>query len=99
MTNSNVVATGKTGVKDHRGTLRIWVEGTKPEKAGFTKGKQFAYTLTDGALLVTLSDVPCRTVSSRNTIDITTRELEKYFSAGDKLSVVYSEGLITFRRL
>ena len=99
MTNSNILATGKTAVKEHRGTLRIWVEGSKPAKAGFIQGRQFAYTLAQGALIVTLSAIPCRTVSSRNTIDITTKELEEYFVAGDKLTITYSENLITFRRI
>lgn len=99
MTNSNIITTGKTAVKEHKGALRIWVEGTKPEKAGFIKGRQFTYTLAEGALIVTLSDIPCRTVSTRNTLDITTRELQKYFKAGDKLLVTYSENMITFKKV
>ena len=98
MTNTNILATGKTAVKEHKGALRIWVEGTKPAKAGFTKGKYFTYTLAEGALIVTLSAIPCRTVSSRNTLDITTRELQGYFKAGDSLLVTYAENMITFRR-
>ena len=99
MTNSNIIATGKTSVRSKRNTIQIWVEGSKPAKAGFTKGKYFNYTLSDGAMIVTLCDYPCRTVSSRNTLDITTKELEQYFVAGDKLAVTYAEGLITFRRI
>lgn len=99
MTNSNIIATGKTAVKEHKGALRIWVEGSKPEKAGFTKGKYFTYSLAEGALIVTLSQVPCRTVSSRNTLDITTRELQGYFKAGDSLLVTYSENMITFKKV
>jgi len=98
MTNNLILATGKTAVKEHRGTLRIWVEGSKPAKAGFIQGKQFTYTLVEGALIVTLSAIPCRTVSSRNTLDITCRELEAYFVAGDKLIVTYSENMITFKK-
>ena len=99
MTNSNIIATGKTSVRSKRNTIQIWVEGSKPAKAGFIKGKSFSYTLSDGAMIVTLCDYPCRTVSSRNTIDITTKELEEYFEAGDKLIVTYSENMITFKKV
>ena len=98
MTNSQIIAIGKTTVKEHRGALRIWIEGSKPEKAGFIKGAQFTYALVEGALIVTLSAIPCRTVSSRNTLDITTKDLQHYFKAGDKLTVTYSETMITFKR-
>lgn len=98
MTTTNIIATGKTSVRAKRNTIQIWVEGTKPAKAGFIKGKYFTYTLAEGTLIVTVSQIPDRLVSSRNTIDITTSELEDYFKVGDKLLVTYSENMITFRR-
>lgn len=102
MTNSNVLATGKTRIKDHKKGGRFWIEGIAKLGKAMAAGERYSYTVTDGCLVITANANGSHKVSGkaeRPIIDICNTELGKAFGLGTQVVVTYCEGLITVKRV
>lgn len=63
---------------EHKGSRRVWLEGKRLRDVGFVHGVRYRATVTDGALVLTLSASGDRVVSGRQdrpVVDLLTREL------------------------
>lgn len=101
MTNSQVLATGKTKIKEHKKGGRFWIEGAKLLKA-FQPQERYSWTLTDGALVIVRDDNGSHKVSGKGTrpiIDLCNEAIGKAFGLGCAVSVTYQAGLITVQAL
>lgn len=107
MTISQVLATGKTKIKDHKGG-RLWIEGGKLLRAGFEPGHEYYAFIYDGCIIIANYDrgeplqSQLKTVSgkgNRPIIDLCSAAIGEAFGLGSAVSVTYQEGLITVQIL
>ncbi|QMI49935.1 DNA cytosine methyltransferase [Burkholderia sp. MBR-1] len=90
-----------TKVGAQRGRPRLWLEGTKLQRAGFTSGRRFEVVSEGRRLVLSVCDDGTRTVSIRKrgerqypVIDINSRELLEQFEGMDEIRVVIGAGTI-----
>ena len=88
-------------IGEHRGSLRIWLEGQKLSAAGVQPGQRFSLQKSERSVRMLFEIEGDHTVSrkSRNgrelpVIDVRGRQLEGMFRANDRVRVVVSEGRI-----
>ena len=95
--------TSKTRVKRTSRNLRIWIEGQRLAKAGFTWHTVYSRKIEDGKITLTLGGDSNLKVAGRNRngkelpiIDISIAEL-KGFTADQELEVTYTSGRIVIK--
>jgi hypothetical protein len=79
--------------------FRIWLEGSRLDKAGFSRHAEYTRTITENAIVYTLGGDRKVSGRSRNNKDIPIIEyagskLDHFFSVGDKLTATYTTGNI-----
>ena len=97
-----LVAKGKTKVKQTNRAFRIWIEGTKLVKAGFDSSVAYTidYDVEGGTIFLIIDPEGERKVTaSRPIIDLHDQKVGEVFDAGDQIEVQYFDnGVIRFRR-
>jgi len=97
-----LVAKGKTKVKQTNRAFRIWIEGTKLVKAGFDSSVAYTidYDVEGGTIFLIIDPKGERKVTaSRPIIDLHDQKVGEVFDAGDQIEVQYFDnGVIRFRR-
>ena len=97
-----LVASGKTKVKQTNRAFRIWIEGTKLVKAGFDSSVAYTidYDVEGGTIFLIIDPKGERRVTaSRPIIDLHDQKVGEVFDAGDQIEVQYFDnGVIRFRR-
>ena len=97
-----LVASGKTKVKQTNRAFRIWIEGTKLVKAGFNSSVAYTieYDVEGGTIFLIIDPKGERKVTaSRPIIDLHDQKVGEVFDAGDQIEVQYFDnGVIKFRR-
>ena len=98
----DLVASGKTKVKQTNRAFRIWIEGTKLVKAGFDSSVAYTidYDVEGGTIFLIIDPKGERKVTaSRPIIDLHDQKVGEVFDAGDQIEVQYFDnGVIRFRR-
>jgi hypothetical protein len=93
--------TSKIGVARQIPGSRVWIEGVRLVRAGFTVGERYALVEINGALVLELA--PCtgtRKVSGKGAkpiIDVTGDTIRRVFAGRDTVTVSYGIGTITIR--
>ncbi|MDB4351973.1 hypothetical protein OAA60_00905 [Porticoccaceae bacterium] len=103
MINNPILATGKVECRYTKRGQRIFIEGGKAAKAGFTRHGPYTRTITSGKIVLTVGgDRKCsgrvKNGVSSPTIDISMKQIGD-FATGEKLSVTYYNGSITIERI
>lgn len=91
----SIIATGKTAIKDHKGG-RLWLEKSKPLKAGFVVGAAYDIAVIKGTVVLTLSDTGSKRVAGkgdRPIIDLCGSLIADSLGL-NKCAVTYYDGLI-----
>jgi DNA (cytosine-5)-methyltransferase 1 len=91
-----------TSMKEHRGSPRLWMEGSAPEKAGFTPGLKFVVVPHGKGVLLKLDEQGTRTVSKKEyakgtiapVIDINSAVDLEPFKGLEAVRVVFGEGQV-----
>lgn len=97
------VALGTTSAKATKRGIRLWTENRKAlEAAGFSAGTLYSLALSHGKAALTVSDSG-KAVSTckkngevRPVIDLHSKALLQYFTAGSAVTIIYGHGTITF---
>ena len=100
MNASILVATGKTTVKDHKGG-RIWLEGSKPNKAGLPVGTRYSVSYTQGCMTIRVDPNGAKPVAGKGVraiIDICGKSIADSLGMGSKVSVEYYHSMIVIKR-
>ena len=96
-----IVAKGKTKVKQTNRAFRIWIEGTKLVKAGFDCSVAYTidYDVEGGTIFLIIDPKGERKVTaSRPIIDLHDQKVGEVFNSGDQIEVNYfATGVISFR--
>ena len=97
-----LLASGKTKVKQTNRAFRIWIEGTKLVKAGFDSSVAYTidYDVEGGTIFLIIDPKGERKVTaSRPIIDLHDQKVGEVFNSGDQIEVNYFDnGVIRFRR-
>lgn len=90
-----------TTLGTHRGAPRVWLQGTLPERAGFTPGEKFELVKYDDRIALRISANGDRTVSSKDVrgkaipiIDINSKDALSVFEGLEELRVVLMDNEI-----
>lgn len=94
-----------TTVGEKKATGRIWLEGTKLERGGFTPQTPYEVIVKEGALYLRLNKNSDRRVSGRRTgevtkpiIELCNKLISDTFDIGTKLLAIVKKGRIIIRR-
>ena len=95
--------TGTTVVKQTKRNLRIWIEGSRLEKAGFTWHTPYLRTMEPGKITLTLGDSPLKVAGRKRgekeipIIDISLANMEG-FTAGETVTTTFTPGKIVIQK-
>lgn len=93
-----------TKIMAHRGKNRLWLQGNRLERSGFSMGQPYRVAMKKGALLLIADAAGDMRVSGRKEtrlpiIDLKAEELAKFFQIGEKLIAIMRKGRIIVKRM
>ena len=92
--------TSKIGTSRQIPASRVWIEGARLVRAGFTVAVRYTLTEVDGTLVLTLATDGKRKVSGKGAkpiIDVTGDTIRRMFVGRETVTVDYTIGKIVIR--